>query len=98
MLRGKKMFKIAPLGLAVIFVTACGNGHQNRDGEHRTNTASWPLIQTLEANTAPLHGEERTTLTVTQSDKENSVKKMTKQVEWIIAPEVWRTTKPHVQK
>jgi len=92
------MFKIAPLGLAVIFITACGNDHQNRGGERRTNAASWPLIQTLETNTAPLHGEERITLTVTQSDKENSVKKMTKQVEWIIAPEVWRTTKPRLRQ
>lgn len=88
------MLKKAPLGLVVIFFTACGNDHQNRGEKHHPNAASWPLIQMLETNTASPHRKERATLTVTQSDKENSVKKMTKEVEWIIAPEVWRTTKP----
>ncbi|MDD2450399.1 hypothetical protein [Sulfurovum sp.] len=92
------MLKIAPLGLAVIFFTACGNDPKSRDEKRHPNAASWPLIETLETNAASPHRGEGAILTVTQSDKENRVKKVTKQVEWIIAPEVWRRTKPSKQR
>ena len=95
---GKKILKIAPWGLAVMFFTACGNDHHNREVKHAINTASLPLIRALETNATALHRENKASFTVTRGYQEIRSEKMTKQAKWIIAPEVWGSTKPRLQQ
>ena len=86
------------MGLAVIFFTACGNDHQNRGEKYDLSAASWPLIQTLESNVTSFHRGKKASFTVTRGYQETRSGKMTKQVEWIIAPEVWGSAKPRLRQ